>query len=99
MKKIWIILIIFSIFGLTVQTHAAEQNVVLEIEGMSCKICPLAIKKSLLNVEGVREVTVSFKDKKAWLTVEESVSEEILIRAVEKAGPYKGEVLDRKAKE
>ncbi len=99
MKKTWIILIIFSIFGLIVQTHALEQNVVLEIEGMSCKLCPLAIKKSLLKVEGVREVTLSLKDKKARLTVEEPVSEEILIKAVEKAGPYKGIVLDRKIKE
>lgn len=99
MKTLCTILIIFLIFGLAVHIHATEQNVVLEIEGMSCKLCPLAIKKSLLNVEGVREVKVSFKDKKAWLTVEDSVSDEILIKAVEKAGPYKGKVLERRSEE
>lgn len=99
MKKFCTILIIFSIFGLAVHIHATEQNVVLEIEGMSCKLCPLAIKKSLLQVEGVRDVKVSFEDKKAWLMVEESVSDEILIKAVENAGPYKGKVLERRAEE
>lgn len=39
---------------------------------------------------------VSFEEKKAWLTVEESVKDETLIKAIQKAGPYKGKVVERK---
>lgn len=39
---------------------------------------------------------VSFKEKKAWLTTDESVADEALMIAVQKAGPYKARVLVRK---
>ncbi len=49
------------------------------------------MKRSLSGIEGVRDVEVSYKDKKAWLTADESVTDEILEQAVEQSG-FKGKV-------
>ncbi len=52
------------------------------------------MKRSLSGVEGVRDVEVSYKDKKAWLTADDSVTDEILEQAVEKSG-FRGKVILR----
>ncbi len=87
------------LMGSIVFAEAADQHVVMEIEGMTCPLCSLAVEKSLSAVEGVRDVEVSFEENKAWVIVEESVSDNILIKAVQKAGPYKGKGLERRSKE
>ena len=68
----------------------------MEIEGMTCKLWPLAIKKSLSATEGVKEVKISYEQEKAWMTVAESIENQVLIDAVSKAGPFKGKVIERK---
>lgn len=95
MIKRWTFIVIAFLMVTVVYGEAAEQNVVMEIEGMTCSFCPLAIKKSLSGIEGVEDVRVSFEEKKAWLTVGESVTDEMLVEAVRKAGPYKGKVIKR----
>lgn len=52
------------------------------------------MKRSLSGVEGVKEVDVSYKEKKAWLTVDEGVSDEVLEQAVERSG-FRGKVILR----
>jgi copper chaperone CopZ len=52
------------------------------------------VKRSLSGVEGVKEVDVSFKEKKAWLTVDESVTDKAMEQAVEKSG-FTGKVISR----
>ena len=79
-----------------VTVMAAEEQVVIDIQGMTCNLWPIAIKKSLVGIDGVKKVKVSFEEKKSWLTVEESVSDEQLLKAITKAGPYKGKIVERK---
>jgi hypothetical protein len=43
-------------------------------------------------------VEVSYKDKKAWLTAEESVNDKILEQAVERSG-FRGKVILRESAE
>ena len=38
---------------------------------------------------------VSYEEKKAWLTADESVTDAALVTAVQKAGSYKGKVIER----
>jgi mercuric ion binding protein len=76
--------------------EAAEQQVVMEIEGMTCDLCSIAIKKALEEIKGVRSVKVSFEDNKAWITVDESVTDAALTDAVKKAGPYTARIIERK---
>jgi mercuric ion binding protein len=82
-----------------ISAEAIEENVVIEIEGMTCRLCPLAIKKSLLNIEGVVKAEVSLKDQTALVTVNKSVSNEALVEALKKAGPYKGRIVERYLRE
>ena len=46
-------------------------------------------------IEGVRDVKVSYKEKKARFTADEKVSNDVLIEGVKKAGPYQGTVVKR----
>ncbi len=41
------------------------------------------------------EVKISYEDGQAWLTVEESVSDETLIEGVKRAGRFSGTVVSR----
>jgi mercuric ion binding protein len=81
-----------------VYIEAGEQKVVMDIEGMTCKLCPLAIKKSLSEVDGVIKVKVFYKDRQAVLVIEETVHDETLIEAVEKAGSYTVNSIEREEK-
>ena len=78
-----------------VNVIAADQKVIMDIKGMTCALWPIAIKKSLAGINGVKDTKVSYKEKKAWLTVEESVTDAMLVEALQKAGPYKGKVIER----
>ncbi|MDA8430069.1 MAG: heavy metal-associated domain-containing protein [Geobacteraceae bacterium] len=82
---------------LTAGYALAAQQVVMDIKGMTCELCSLALKKSLEKVTGVKSVKVSFDDKKARLTVDDTVTDKALEEAVRKASEqYKGIVVERK---
>ena len=91
-----IVTVAFSVLLLTVGYALAAQQVVMDIKGMTCEVCPVAIKKSLEKVAGVKSVKVSFEDKKARLTVDDTVTDKTLEEAVQKIGQYKGTVVERK---
>ncbi len=63
------------------------KEITLDVQGMTCKLCPKAIKKSISNVNGVKKVDVSYKEKEAHVKydVGETGVEEI-IAAVKKIG-------------
>ncbi len=84
------------LFLVTAVAAGTDQNIVMEIKGMTCEVCTIAIKKSLTDVQGVKSVKVSFDEKKAWLVVDKSVTDSMLTDAVRKAGEYEGTVIDRK---
>lgn len=96
-RTIIIAAVLFLMSGYYVE--AAEQNVIMEIKGLTCSLCAIAIKKALSNVEDVRDITVSLDDEKAWFIALDSVADETLSDAVKKAGKYKGRVIQRTARE
>lgn len=61
MKFIAFILLAFATFSVL----AAQKTVTLEVENMSCAVCPITVKKSLEKLPGVREVRVSYEKKSA----------------------------------
>jgi mercuric ion binding protein len=75
---------------------AAEERVVIDIQDMTCSLCSVAVRKSLADTEGVSEVNISFKEKRGYLIVEESVTDDELLQAIMKAGSYKGKIIERK---
>lgn len=68
---------------------ANEEEVVLNVNGMTCGACANAIKKELLKVEGVKDAEVSHAESKAVVKVEAGkVDVDELIHAVETAGAF-----------
>ena len=66
---------------------AAERTVTLNVENMTCSLCPITVKASLEAVPGVSKVDVSFERKTAVVTFDDakaSVTE--LIGATADAG-------------
>lgn len=88
--------VLVAVTLLTAGYALAVHQVVMDIKGMTCDLCSIAIKKSLKEVKGVKDVKVSFEDKKARLTVDDAVTEKTLEEAVRKAGAYTGKVIERK---
>ena len=67
--------------------HAASRTVALEVSGMTCVTCPITVKKALSRVDGVESVDVSFKDKQATVTFDDTkTTVETLTQATASAG-------------
>lgn len=66
---------------------AAEKMVTLAVQHMTCAACPGTVKASLQAVPGVSDVVVSFKDKTAVVTYDDSrVQVDALVKATTNAG-------------
>lgn len=96
MKKLLTLYTIITLFLVTAVAAGTDQNVVMEIKGMTCEVCTIAVKKSLTDVQGVKSVKVSFGEKTAWIVVDKSVTDDMLSDAVRKAGDYEGKIIERK---
>jgi len=95
-RNIWVVTLVALLLLVALGAWAAEQEVEMEISGMTCSFCALAIRKSLSAVKGVGDVKVSYKEKKARFTADETISNDALMEAVKKAGSYRGKVVKRK---
>ncbi len=51
---------------------AGERTITLAVQNMYCDACPLIVKKSLEAVPGVARAVVSFKNKTAVVTYDDS---------------------------
>ena len=90
--KLSYISVISIIFGIVMVmsvsvAKAGEEEVVLNVNGMTCGMCENAVKTALLKCSGVKNAEVSHKEGKAVVKVEEGKAKaDELIKAVEKAG-------------
>lgn len=90
MKKL-ITLTLLSLF-----LQAEDKNITIKIDGMTCPLCTMAIKKSLKSTKGVKKAKVSLPKKMATVTFDNSeTNTTILLNAIKKAG-YKGEIENAK---
>jgi mercuric ion binding protein len=66
---------------------AAEKTITLAVNNMYCADCPFIVRKSLEAVPGVSKAVVSYKDKTAVVTYDDSkVDVAALTRATTEAG-------------
>ena len=73
---------------------AAERTVTLTVQNMVCAACPHTVKSSLQSVPGVKAVSVSYEDKTAIVTFEDTKANvEALRNATTNAG-YPSRVAD-----
>ncbi len=90
------VIFVFVLFALiSFATADAGQQVVMKIQGMTCQLCSLAVKKALSAVEGINTVKVLYDQDEARMKVSDTVKDQVLIDAVARAGPYKGKVIKR----
>ncbi len=66
---------------------AADKTVTLAVQHMTCALCPRTVKASLQAVPGVSTVVVSFEDRTAIVTFDDSkVEVDALVKATTNAG-------------
>ncbi len=84
MKKVSLSLALLVLAGTAL---AAPQTVRLSVPTMDCPVCPITIKKALLQVAGVSQAQVNFERRDALVTFDnERTQVEALMRATADAG-------------
>ena len=72
---------------LSLPALAAMQTVTLSVPGMTCAACPITVKAALNKVDGVARVDVSYPDREAVVTFDDTrTSVEALTQATTNAG-------------
>ncbi|WP_455025037.1 mercury resistance system periplasmic binding protein MerP [Marinobacter fonticola] len=72
---------------LSMPALATMQTVTLSIPGMTCSACPITIKLALNKMDGVSQVDVSYPDREAVVTFDDTLtSVEALTEATANAG-------------
>jgi len=78
-----------ALLPLSVPVAAAgeTQTVTLDVPGMTCRFCPITIRKALKKVPGVIDVSADFASKTATVTFDpEKTDPSALTRATANAG-------------
>jgi len=80
-------LIISMLFMPQSAMAAKTKTVTLDVPGMTCKFCPITIRKALRQVPGVLEAKSDYDSKTATVTFDpDKTSVEDLTKATENAG-------------
>lgn len=81
-------LLIAALVALPVAALAATpKTVTLDVQNMTCPVCPITVRKSLEKVDGVGVVKVDSETKTATVTYDPDKAEpEALIKATTNAG-------------
>jgi len=53
---------------------AAERTVTLDIQNMTCALCPITVSTAIKGVKGVKSVDVNFEAKTATVIFDDAVS-------------------------
>ena len=66
---------------------ATPQTAVLDVQNMTCNLCPVTVKKSLEKVSGVSQARINFEKKTATVTFDsDKTSTTALVKATTDAG-------------
>lgn len=70
-----------------ISNAADSKTIVLDVPGMTCKFCPITIRKALKKVPGVTDVKAEFESKTATVTFDPSKTDvETLIKTTANSG-------------
>jgi mercuric ion binding protein len=66
---------------------STPETITLDVQNMSCAVCPITVKKALEKVPGVNDVKVDFKRKAATVHLDLDLADAaVLTRATTAAG-------------
>ncbi|NOY07720.1 MAG: heavy-metal-associated domain-containing protein [Spirochaetes bacterium] len=74
---------------------SGKPDIVVSIDGMTCGLCTAAVAKSLYKVDGIKKVSVSLEDGKAYITGSKTIKDSDIKKAVERAGAYRVTAIKR----
>ncbi len=84
---------VFLIFACLMGALFAEEKIaVIEVSGMTCPLCTVAVKHSLKKTPGVLKAKVKLNTRKATVRFRDDLNTSRLLEAVKKAG-YEGKIL------
>jgi mercuric ion binding protein len=64
-----------------------QKTITLDVQNMTCAVCPITVKKALQNVPGVSDVKVDFEHKTATVKVDsDKTTAALLSKATTDAG-------------
>ena len=72
MKSLFRLTLLSTMLATSGAVFATEQTVTLAVENMNCASCPYIIKQSLTRVDGVSEVDVSYQERTATVTFDDT---------------------------
>jgi mercuric ion binding protein len=67
---------------------AAPRTVTLDVQNMTCPVCPLTVKKALERVSGVQHVTVDYASKTATVQFDDATATADTLTAATQAAGY-----------
>ncbi len=73
-KSFSILLILMILITGSGSVIAANRSVMLEVQNMTCSVCPLTVKKALNKVDGVQQVEVDYGNKTATVTFDDAIT-------------------------
>lgn len=85
----------YIFLALALMTISFAKVATIHVEGMTCPLCTMAIKKSLKKLDGVTKVKVKLNTKKATIHFDKNVTKEALLEAIKDAG-YSGKIIQIK---
>ncbi len=67
---------------------AAPHSVTLDVQNMTCALCPITVRKALEHVPGVQQVTVDYASKTAAVQFDDTISTVDRLTEATKAAGY-----------
>jgi mercuric ion binding protein len=67
---------------------AASRTVMLNVQNMSCAVCPITVKKALEHVSGVQQVSIDYASKTATVQFDDTVTTADKLKEATKAVGY-----------
>ena len=89
MKKVSMFLMLAGVLS------AGERVAVIAVEGMTCPLCTVAVKRSLKKTPGVLKAKVRLNTRKATVRFRDDLNTSKLLEAIQKAG-YQGKIVEIK---
>ena len=67
---------------------AGSRMVTLDVQNMTCAVCPITVKKALENVSGVQQVSIDYASKTATVQFDDTLTAADKLTEATKAAGY-----------
>ncbi|MDP3330998.1 MAG: mercury resistance system periplasmic binding protein MerP [Methylococcaceae bacterium] len=86
--KTRVLLLFLALVVITGVALAASRKVTLDVQNMTCAVCPITVKKALERIAGVQQVTVDYPSKTATVQFDDTVATADKLTEATKAAGY-----------